>query len=151
MRRFVTLLDNAIYLPVEYIQKEKEYGIPWRTAFKKEALTLVNETQTSLFGVDLPSFAVETDDPFMFFHKIVKKNTLDAATLDASSQADLMCMMIDNLEEVERCIYVLKALMKEPDFLIFTDLKRQTIEQIQVTQRNMHPNKSVGASGSLQC
>ena len=36
MQRFVTLLDNATYMPLEHIQKEKEYGIPWRSAFKAE-------------------------------------------------------------------------------------------------------------------
>ena len=36
MQRWITLLDNATYMPVEHIQKEKEYGIKWRTAFKDE-------------------------------------------------------------------------------------------------------------------
>ena len=36
MQRYITLLDNATYMPCEHIQKEKEYGIPWRSAFKAE-------------------------------------------------------------------------------------------------------------------
>lgn len=41
MQRFVRLLDNATYMPIEHIQKEKEYGIPWRSAFKAELLEFV--------------------------------------------------------------------------------------------------------------
>lgn len=36
MDRFFTLLDTVTYMKHEHIQKEKEYGIPWRTAFKTE-------------------------------------------------------------------------------------------------------------------
>ena len=39
MQRFVSLLDNATYMPLEHVQKEKEYGIPWRSAFKAELET----------------------------------------------------------------------------------------------------------------
>jgi hypothetical protein len=34
MDRYFTLLDNVTYMKFEHIQKEKEYGIPWRSAFK---------------------------------------------------------------------------------------------------------------------
>jgi len=45
------------------------------------------------------------DDPFMFFHKIVKKDALDAATFDQQSQADFMSMMMENLEILEQWVY----------------------------------------------
>ena len=41
MQRFVILLDNAAYMPLEHVQKEKEYGIPWRSAFKAELETFL--------------------------------------------------------------------------------------------------------------
>jgi len=56
------------------------------------------------------------DDPFVFFHKIVKKETLDAASFDLESQADFMSMMMDNLDMLEQWVYQIKALLKEPDF-----------------------------------
>ena len=56
----------------------------------------------------------------------MKKETLDAATFDAKSQADFMCMMMENLEHIEMCVYTIKALMKEPDFALFEDLKTST-------------------------
>ena len=59
----------------------------------------------------------------MFFHRVVKKDALDAATFDAVSQADFMCMLLDNLEALEQWIYQIKALLKEPDYHIFEDLK----------------------------
>ena len=143
MQRFVTLLDNITYLPIEHIQKEKEYGIPWRTAFKREAMILASETHTNLIGEERGSFNPESEDPFMFFHKIAKKDALDAATFDATSQADFMCMMIENLELVEKSVYVLKALMKEPDFLIFADLKNQTVERVCESQAVMNPKATL--------
>ena len=45
MERYIYVLDNATYMPCEHIQKEKEYGFPWRSAFKVELNTLVGELQ----------------------------------------------------------------------------------------------------------
>ena len=120
MQRYVTLLDNATYMPCEHIQKEKEYGIPWRTAFKRELFAFADSTYKRLVGEE--GFP-ETEDPFLFFHKIVKKDALDAATFDAMSQADFISMMTENLELLEKCLFQIKALLKEPDFLIFEEVK----------------------------
>ena len=68
------------------------------------------------------------DEPFVFFHKVVKKDALDAATFYAQSQADFMCMLLDNLETVEQWIYQIKAMLKEPDYHLFEDLKKTTLE-----------------------
>ena len=64
-------------MPAEHIQKEKEYGITWRSAFKKELAALVNalcEKLTSGEG--------EQSDPFEVLHRIIKKDCIDAATFD---------------------------------------------------------------------
>mgnify|MGYP006975747166 CR=1 FL=1 len=79
MQRFVTLLDNATYMPLEHIQKEKEYGIPWRSSFKSEVEIFAEEAKKRFMGEESNPVA---DDPFVFFHKVVKKDTLDAATFD---------------------------------------------------------------------
>ena len=50
MERFILLLDNATYMPSEHIQKEKEYGIPWRSAFKVEMAKIIHETNKKLMG-----------------------------------------------------------------------------------------------------
>ena len=34
-----------------------------------------------------------------------------------------MCQMMENLEHLEMSVYIIKALMKEPDFALFEDLK----------------------------
>ena len=103
MQRFVRLLDNATYMPLEHIQKEKEYGIPWRSSFKEELLEFVGQAQAKFVGLDGRMEVI--DDPFMFFHKIVKKDALDAATFDQQSQADFMSMMMENLEILEQWVY----------------------------------------------
>ena len=103
-------------MPCEHKQKEKEYGIPWRSAFKKELYEFADSTHKRLVGEE--GFP-ETEDPFVFFHKIVKKDALDAATFDAMSQADFLSMMTENLELLEKCLYQIKAMLKEPNFAIF--------------------------------
>ena len=65
----------------------------------------------------------ETDDPFLFFHRIVKKDALDAATFDAMSQANYMSMMMENLELLEKTLYSIKAMLKEPISLKFAEVK----------------------------
>ena len=79
MQRYVTLLDNATYMPCEHIHKEKEYGIPWRSAFKKELYAIAEQTYRKIVtDGDFPA----NEDPWMFFHRVVKKDALDAATFD---------------------------------------------------------------------
>jgi len=112
-------------MPCEHIQKEKEYGIPWRSAFKKELLSFADSTHKRL--VDENGFP-EMEDPFLFFHKIIKKDAIDAATFDAMSQADFLSMMTENLELLEKSLYQIKAMLKEPDFLLFEDVKAKTLE-----------------------
>lgn len=124
MQRFVKLLDNAAYMPLEHVQKEKEYGIPWRSAFKAELNTFSEQAKARFLGDEAGGVA---DSPFEFFHKVVKKDALDAATFYAESQGEFMCMLLDNLEALEQWIYQIKALLKEPDYHIFGDLKAQTL------------------------
>ena len=79
MQRYVNLLDNATYMPCEHIQKEKEYGIRWRSAFKAELYAIAEQTYRKMVSdADFPA----NEDPWMFFHRVVKKDALDAATFD---------------------------------------------------------------------
>ena len=64
-------------MPSEHIQKEKEYGITWRSAFKKELAALVTALSEKLGSGD-----VEQGDPFEVLHRIIKKDCIDAATFD---------------------------------------------------------------------
>ena len=123
-------------MPCEHVQKEKEYGIPWRTAFKRELFAFADAMHKRLIGED--AFP-ETEDPFLFFHKIIKKDALDASTFDAVSQADFLSMMTENLELLEKTLYQIKALLKEPDFTIFEDVKKQTIEKVRADQLSVNP------------
>ena len=135
----MTLLDNATYMPCEHIQKEKEYGIPWRSAFKKELKDFADSVYKRLVGED--AILPETEDPFQFFHKVIKKDALDAATFDAQSQADFLSMMTEQLEMLEKALYQIKALLKEPDFLIFEEVKTVCLEKLRVTQTQTNPGR----------
>lgn len=70
MDRFFTLLDNVTYMKHEHIQKEKEYGIPWRSAFKVELYEISGMLHARTMS---ESEAEEMDeDPFVVMHKIVR-------------------------------------------------------------------------------
>jgi hypothetical protein len=69
MDRYFTLLDNITYMKHEHIQKEKEYGITWRSAFKIE----LNRTSKDLHKRVIAEEDEEMDDdPFMILHRIVR-------------------------------------------------------------------------------
>ena len=68
------------------------------------------------------------EDPFNFFHKIIKKDAIDAATFDSMSQADFLSMMTENLELLEKSLYQIKAMLKEREFSLFEDVKAKTLD-----------------------
>lgn len=114
-------------MPGEHIQKEKEYGIKWRTIFKKELLTFADEVAKRLISED--GFD-SNEDPFKMFHKIVKKDAIDAATFDAMTQADLLAMMQENLEILEKYLFQIRDMLKQPDESKFEKLKEETLKQV---------------------
>ena len=68
-------------------------------------------------------------DPFETLHKIVKKDCIDAATFDMKTQADLLSMLLENLEMLEKVVFMAKALLKEPDYNNFEDVKDYILEK----------------------
>lgn len=138
MNRYITLLDNATFMPSEHIQKEKEYGITWRTAFKKELNDLVGVVTRKLISSDADPSA----EPFETLHKIVKKDCIDGATFDSRTQADLICMLMTNLDMLENCIFQVKALLKEANHDNFDTVKNQVLENLKVEQANFMTDKS---------
>lgn len=138
MARYVTLLDNATFMPFEHIQKEKEYGIIWRSAFKAEMHKLVDGMARRLVSSD--GFAPE-QDPFQVLHKIIVKDCQDAATFDMRTQADLMCMLVDNLEIIEKVAFQIKAMLKEPEPDLFEDVKGEVLAKLKVTHEATNPGR----------
>ena len=47
---------------------------------------------------------------------------------------------MENLEHLETSVFTIKALMKEPDFALFEDLKSQTLAKVTETQALMNPS-----------
>jgi len=74
-------------------------------------------------------------EPFELIHKIVKKDCIDGATFDSRTQADLICMLIGNLEMLELCIFQIKALLKEPNQDAFAEVKAKVVEKVKADQK----------------
>lgn len=66
-------------------------------------------------------------DPFETLHKIVKKDCIDGATFDSRTQADLICMLMTNLDMLENCIFQVKALLKESNHDNFDTVKNEVL------------------------
>ena len=50
-------------------------------------------------------------------------------------------MMTENLETLEKVLYQIKALLKEPDFLVFEETKMACQEQLREQQMHMNPGR----------
>ena len=139
MQRYITMLDNATYMPCEHIQKEKEYGIPWRSAFKVELEQMIDALVRRT--IDAEGFDPDLEDPFELLHKIVKKDCIDASSFDQETKADLICMFMDNLELIEKVVYTTKALLKEPDFSRFDEIKERVHSRVKAEQLKQNPER----------
>ena len=74
----------------------------------------------------------DDEDPFVFFHQVIKKDALEAAAFDNLSQADFMSMLLKNLELFENSLYCVKAMLRERDFDYFEDAKARTLERLEI-------------------
>jgi hypothetical protein len=137
MDRFFTLLDNVTYMKHEHIQKEKEYGIPWRSAFKVELYEISQALHARTMS---ESEAEEMDeDPFVVMHKIVRQDSVDAATFDSRCQADLLFMLVNQLEFLEIGVYTIKKMLKESDLTLFNDIKKLVRGALKKTHLEFNP------------
>ena len=147
MERFIDILDHATYMPNEHIQKEKEYGIPWRTAFKEELTINVSELSRKTLGDQQEQDDREhKKDPFETLHIIIKKDCIDAATLDTQTQAEHLSLMVDQLEILEKSVHTIKCLLKQPNLLEFENTKKATLNELRVKQTKFNPSRPDSAA-----
>ena len=69
-------------------------------------------------------------DSFETLYKVVKKDCIDAATFDLRTQADLLCMMEENLFSLESTIAQIKSCLKEPMPETFEERKKLAVERL---------------------
>ena len=136
--RYLHLLDKATFMPAEHIQKEREYGIIWRTAFKRELKELTDAmVQRCVSQSD--GFTDKYDNEFHVLHTVIKTDAIDAATFDEMSQADLIHMLVENLEVLEKTTFTIQALLKEPEPCNFDEVKELILSKIKVEQKENNP------------
>ena len=73
--------------------------------------------------VSSDGFNENYEDEFFLLHKVIKQDAIDAATFDEMSQADLIHMLVENLEVLEKVTFTIQALLKEPEPYKFDDIK----------------------------
>ena len=110
-QRWASIIDNARYLDTEYIQKEKEYGINWRAAYK---VILHQQVEKLVAKFDNPLSGQEAE-PFKIIFAIVEKDFKDAQTFINGKQIDMLEMLNDNLKVYEEICNHLRQLLKKPE------------------------------------
>ena len=112
LNRWKRLANWAKYLSPEHEQKEREYGIPWRSAFKVEAKKELKEIKIKLLGLNEEK---EDEDPFAILIQISNNGKQDAESFHQTNQAEMLEMVEDRLAMMEHCVRYLKKMLKEPD------------------------------------
>ena len=116
-------MDNAKCMPNEHIQKEKEYGIEWRTAFKKELEKIVQLTKRLLNPkpdgegdeASEADYADKANDNLMFLQETIKVDLDRAHELAQENKAESLDQMVEGMERMESYLYQIKAMLKQPD------------------------------------
>lgn len=121
MAKWSKLANQSLYLLAEHDQKEKEYGIPWRSAFKVAINTSVTDLRLKLFGKQDQDAKLS---PFEAIKEITSNGKQDIESFHIASQADMIFMLNDRFEFLYKHIHYLKKLLKEPEIVKFEEIKR---------------------------
>ena len=136
MQRYIDILDDATYMPTEYFQKEKEYGIPWRSAFRAHLEQTVRIVAKKALGKD--DSELKEIDSFTMLHTVVKKDVIDAAVFDVKTAADLMSHGLDQLEDLEKAVSKIKCLLKQSSVLDFEATISKALSDLESRQGRFH-------------
>ena len=127
MQRWINLIDNATYMPCEHIQKEKEFGIRWRTAFKKGVGEII---EGDFEALQHELYVAEIEDPFVYMHRIIKKGVEEASELCLLSETLKMWEQSEKLCTMETTLYLTKAILKCRDPDDFDNVKEETLTEL---------------------
>ena len=116
----------ARYLEVEAMQKEKEYGIPWRSAFKLELKDSVEQLRQRQMADKLHN-QLMMENKFEVLKAIVGNHLAEVESNQAENNADMVLFLQENYRFLERHVKYLKALLKEEDVKRFPEIKQRVL------------------------
>ena len=140
MQRFVTLLDNATYMPLEHIQKEKEYGIPWRSSFKSEVEIFAEEAKKRFPKELLFKYTMVPLDTFGDIVTVAMPVMLSFEDI-AKIQKDHHCDLFPYVGLITENKKVLGDMHKDYAEWVKDDVKRREEDQV---RRKAAPKKPAG-------
>ena len=117
------LYDKARYLKSEHDLKEKEYGIPWRTAYKTAVISAVNELEKAKICNERVS---SSEQAFEIIHLAAKNIKGEVDRANNKKQEDHLKLIRERYQLFEKFINFLKKLLKEPDSSKFEAIKKET-------------------------
>ncbi|CDW79693.1 UNKNOWN [Stylonychia lemnae] len=120
------LLNQSQYLSSEHEQKEKEYGIPWRSAFKVEIRSALSHLKHRLFG--RPDID-ENEDVFNSLVNLVYNSKQDAESFFLNTQSDMLQTLQESYDLMHNQIIYLKKILKEPEVKKFAEIKQSIFNE----------------------
>ena len=108
MDKWKKIANWTRYLSPEHQQKEREYGIPWRSAFKEE---INKEVQKIKMRLEIEE---EVEEPFLFLIDMVKGGMDSDMQLSMETEIDKIVEDEEYITQMELIIKYLKKLLKEP-------------------------------------
>ena len=114
--------DKAHYLQSEHDLKEKEYGIPWRSAYKVAIIAAISELEQKKLVTEK---ATNTEQSFEILNRVANfvKQEVDRLA-GMKGQVDQLAKLIGQYEAFQRNVIYLKKLLKQPDPALFNDVKK---------------------------
>jgi hypothetical protein len=116
------IYDKAHYLQSEHDLKEKEYGIPWRSAYKAAIIAAVAELEHKKLVTEK---STNTEQSFEIINRVAGfvKQEVDRLA-GVKGQIEQINKLVTQYEVFQRNIIYLKKLLKEPNPAKFEDVKK---------------------------
>ena len=120
LKNWAKIYDKARYLKSEHDLKEKEYGIPWRSAYKAVILQIVHDLEKN----KLVNERAQTSE--QAFDIIERAATYVVSELEKKEKAhDIVAKLNTQYNVLEKNVIYLKKLLKEQETAKFDEIKHK--------------------------
>ena len=118
--KWAKVFDKARYLKSEHDLKEKEYGIPWRSAYKAVIIQIVYDLEKN----KLVNERAQTSE--QAFDIITRVATYVVSEVETKQKAqDVVTKLNTQYNLLEKNVIYLKKLLKEPEPSKFDEIKKK--------------------------
>ena len=120
IHNWAKVYDKARYLKSEHDLKEKEYGIPWRSAYKAVIIQIILDLEKG----KLVNERAQTSE--QAFEIISRASSYVMSEIEKKDKAqDAIAKLQTQYSMLEKNVIYLKKLLKEPETSKFEEIKKK--------------------------